>query len=57
MTSLSGKPIEESPELMSEYNDILQDMAATRQETDYNIATKGTPESDTQVKFWSGAFL
>ena len=57
MTSLSGKPIEESPDLMSEYNDILQDMAATRQETDYNIATKGTPESDTQVKFWSGAFL
>lgn len=57
MTSLSGKPIEESPELMSEYNDILQDMASTRQETDYNIAIKGTPESDTKVKFWSGAFL
>lgn len=55
MTSLSGKSIEETPELMSEYNDILQDMASTRQETDYNIALKGTTESDTKVKFWSGA--
>lgn len=57
MTLLSEKPIEESPELMSEYNDILQDMSSARQETDYNIAIKGTPESDTMVKFWSGAFL
>ena len=57
MTLLSEKPIEESPELMSEYNDILQDMASARQETDYNIAIKGTPESDAKVKFWSAAFL
>lgn len=57
MASLSGKPLEESPELMSEYNDILQDMASTRQETDYNIAIKGTPESDMKIKFWSGAFV
>lgn len=57
MTSLSGKPIEESPELMLEYNDILQDMESTRRETDYNIAIKGTPESDMKVKFWSGAFI
>ena len=57
MVSLSGKPIEESQELTFEYNDILQDMASTRQETDYNIAIKGTPESDMKVKFWSGAFV
>lgn len=57
LVTLTGKPLEESPDLSKEYNSILEDIASAREKSLTTATRAEDTRHDRLVKFGGGASL